>query len=366
MFPAGVAVRRPAAGQLHQPGDRRLRVVGPHLDAGLRPDRATRSTSTWRSPSPTTWTATGTPAPAAAASGGTRERTYKNAVTNGLWIRLTAELHNRIPGDTTVARRGRRPAWDWFTAQRHDQRRRPGQRRPDRRLHEQRPDTCGATTRAWPSAPASSCGAPPATRSCSPTRAAPRRRRDRSPNALVTDGVLTEILRRRRPDLRRQRQAVQGHLHAVLRPTSPTPPRDRRYATFVDQQAASIWDNDRDAADRLGARWSGATSDDHPNVFDWRTQASALSALIGDVPTPAPLESLAATMSPAQPVIMPRRRRARRPSRSILAFRRPDSSRCSRCASIDAPSGWSVSPPTHPRAPAAARQSPSRSAAPFR
>ena len=42
------------------------------------------------------------------------ERTYKNAVTNGLWIRLTAELHNRMPATSTgsvpLARRARRPA----------------------------------------------------------------------------------------------------------------------------------------------------------------------------------------------------------------------------------------------------------------
>ena len=81
---------------------------------------------------------------------------------------------------------------------------------------------------------------------------------------------------------------------------------DARYVAFVQQQATSVWDHDRDAAGRLGERWSGLTNADHPNAFDWRTQASALSALIAAVPkqTP-PMQSLSATLSPAQPVVMP-------------------------------------------------------------
>jgi hypothetical protein len=103
--------------------------------------------------------------------------------------------------------------------------------------------------------------------------------------------------------------------------------------------------NKRKASGRLGTRWSGATNDNDPNVFDWRTQASALSALIGDVPTWTPWESLAATMSPAQPVIMP-------PASGVASIAidlgvsatglLPLQAR----ASIDTPSGWSVSPAT--------------------
>lgn len=43
------------------------------------------------------------------------ERTYKNAVTNGQWILITASLHNRIKGDTTWLKRSR-TAWNWSSA----------------------------------------------------------------------------------------------------------------------------------------------------------------------------------------------------------------------------------------------------------
>src|SRR5690606_32688944 len=40
---------------------------------------------------------------------------YKNAVTNELFIKVTASLHNRIPGDTHYLERAIR-AWEWFEA----------------------------------------------------------------------------------------------------------------------------------------------------------------------------------------------------------------------------------------------------------
>ena len=267
------------------------------------------------------------------------ERTYKNAVTNGLWIRLTAELHNRIPGDQLWLGRSR-TAWDWFQ--------RSGMINAGGLVNDGITDACTNNGQnVWTYNQGLAIGAGlelwRATRDPA-ILASVQRLADAAigPNALVTDGVLTEscdAITQTCDDNGKQFKGIFMRYWTDLVDTT----RDRRYAAFLSQQAENIWNDDRDAAGRLGIRWSGATDNDHPNVFDWRTQASALSALIGNVPIPPPLESLAATMSPAQPVIMPSASGAT-PVDIDLGVSATGFVPLRALASIDAPAGWNVSP----------------------
>ena len=57
---------------------------------------------------------------------------------------------------------------------------------------------------------------------------------------------------------------------------------DATYRTYAQRQSDSIWQNDRDSLNHLGQRWTGTGT----NVRDWRTQASALEALLAATPHP--------------------------------------------------------------------------------
>ncbi|MFI5693071.1 glycoside hydrolase family 76 protein [Kribbella sp. NPDC051586] len=225
------------------------------------------------------------------------ERTYKNAVTNGLWIRLTAELHNRMPRDKRWLGRAQE-GWNWFTAS--------GMINSAGLVNDGLKDDCtsnGDTVWSYNQGLAIGAGLE-LYRATHDAKILPtvRRLADAAiaPGGLVTDGVLTEYCDapgRTCDDNGKQFKGIFMRYWMDLADTT----HDPRYTAFVAQQAATVWDNDRDAADRLGERWSGA----EPNVFDWRTQASALSALIAAVPTVPPVRSLSATTDPALPVVMP-------------------------------------------------------------
>lgn len=229
------------------------------------------------------------------------ERTYKNAVTNGLWIRLTAELHNRIHGDTLWLGRSK-TAWTWFQNS--------GMVNANGLVNDGLTNACtnnGQNVWSYNQGLAIGGGLELFRATRDPKiLATVKRLADAAigPNALVTDGVLTEACDasdQRCDDNAKQFKGVFMRYWTDLVDTT----HDATYAAFLEDQAEGIWANDRDAAGRLGTRWNGTTNDDHPNVYDWRTQASALSALIGDVPRFTPLASLGASLSPAQPVVMP-------------------------------------------------------------
>nr|WP_240147924.1 glycoside hydrolase family 76 protein [Luteibacter yeojuensis] len=267
------------------------------------------------------------------------ERTYKNAITNGLWIRLTAELHNRIHGDTLWLNRSR-TAWAWF--------RDSGMINADGLVNDGLTDACtnnGQNVWTYNQGLAIGGGLELWRATKDPAiLATVKRLADAAigPNGLVDDGTLTEACDatdQTCDDNGKQFKGIFMRYWTDLVDTT----HDRRYADFLGTQADIVWNKDRDAAGRLGTRWSGATSDDHPNVFDWRTQASALSALVGAVPTPAPLLSLAATLSPAQPVVMP----SASGSTTIpvdLGTSATGFFPLLALASVDTPSGWSASP----------------------
>ena len=200
-----------------------------------------------------------------------RERTYKNSVTAGLYLRLTASLHRRVANDTVWGARAT-AAGNWFVSS--------GLINASGLVNDGLTTDCrnngqtvwsynqglaiGGLVELWR-------GTGNAT-----ALATARRLADSalSSTELTSGGVLTEscdVGQRSCDDNQKQFKGVfMRYLGDLTDATGSA-----TYRQFALKQADTLWANDRDSLNRLGQRWAGTS----PNVTDWRTQASALGAL---------------------------------------------------------------------------------------
>ncbi|WP_078901572.1 glycoside hydrolase family 76 protein [Actinacidiphila yeochonensis] len=199
-----------------------------------------------------------------------RERTYKNSITNGLYVRMTAELHNRIPGDTTWLSRAT-TSWKWFQNS--------GLINSAGLVNDGLTSTCANNGQTvWSYNQGLAIGAATEIYRATGDRGAlstARRLADAAIAApsLVANGVLTESCDTGGNTCDDNGKQFKGIFMRYLQDLESVTGASS-YATFARTQANTVWNNDRDSLNRLGEQWAGG------GVADWRTQASALSALL--------------------------------------------------------------------------------------
>jgi hypothetical protein len=193
-----------------------------------------------------------------------REHTYKNAVTIGLYLRLTAALHNRIAGDTAWLNRAV-TGWNWFTTS--------GMINTAGLVNDGITTGCqnnGQTV--WTYNQGLAIGAAMelfrATGSTAYQDAARRLGTAAVTSPLVQGGVLTESCDRTGQTCDDNQKQFKGVFMRYLAEAG------QQFQSFADTQANGLW-NGRDPMNRIGSRWAPPASPP-----DWRTQASALSALL--------------------------------------------------------------------------------------
>ncbi len=203
------------------------------------------------------------------------QRTYKNAVTNALYVRMTAELHDRISGDTAWLGRAT-TAWTWFRGS--------GLINASGLVNDGLTSGCANNGQTvWSYNQGLAIGAAVemyrATGDAGDlTQARSLADAALSSPALVTGGVLTESCDSLSADCDDNAKQFKGVFMRYLQDLDAV--TGGAYATFARTQADSVWGADRDPMNRLGVRWNGQGSAQHPDTADWRTQASALSALL--------------------------------------------------------------------------------------
>ena len=199
-----------------------------------------------------------------------RERTYKNAVTAGLYLRLTASLHTRTPGDTLWGQRAR-VAGDWYLGS--------GLINSSGLVNDGLTAGCANNGQTvWTYNQGLGIGGLVELWRATGVQSyldAARRLADAALARLSPGGVLTEscdVGTNSCDDNQKQFKGVFMRYFGEL----ATVTGSATYRTYVQRQADTLWATDRDPLNRIGQRWTGAP----PNPADWRTQASALEALV--------------------------------------------------------------------------------------
>ncbi|MFI6020335.1 glycoside hydrolase family 76 protein [Streptomyces sp. NPDC051287] len=200
-----------------------------------------------------------------------RERTYKNAVTNGQYLWLTTALHQRLAGDTVWLQRAKTSA-AWYRAS--------GLIGPAGLVNDGLTSSCanngstvwsynqglaiGGFTELWRSTGDASLLATARTLADAAIAGQP----------LTVGGVLTEscdVGSASCDDNQKQFKGIFVRNLADLASATGV----AAYRSYLQKQADTLWARDRTSLNALGERWAGAG----PNQTDWRTQASALQAL---------------------------------------------------------------------------------------
>ncbi|MER7180434.1 glycoside hydrolase family 76 protein [Streptomyces hyaluromycini] len=200
-----------------------------------------------------------------------RERTYKNAVTNGQYLWLTTALHQRIPGDTVWLQRARTSA-AWYRSS--------GMINSSGLVNDGLTSACanngstvwsynqglaiGGFTELWKSTGDGSLLTTARTLADAAI----------SSPALTVGGVLTESCDVGSASCDDNQKQFKGIFLRNLADLA-TATGAGTYRSYVQNQADTLWARDRTALNALGERWAGTS----PNQTDWRTQASALGAL---------------------------------------------------------------------------------------
>ncbi|MFJ7626823.1 glycoside hydrolase family 76 protein [Streptomyces sp. NPDC097595] len=194
------------------------------------------------------------------------EGNYKNAITNELFLGLTAALHNRIPGDTVYLDRAKNE-WDWFQ--------RSGMINGDRMINDGLDGNCANNGQpTWTYNQGVILGALTelhrATGDAGLLTTA-RGLADASTVRLQTDGVLREPgegdgCTGDGPSFKGAYVRGLGALNRTL--------SDHPYAAPLTRWADSAHDRDRNALDQYGPHWNGGGG-----TTDYGCQQSALDLL---------------------------------------------------------------------------------------